>query len=93
MSTFKRRPSSLQIVLTLAEEDEVVPGEDDGNGSLNGHYTKLQARLKEMGVEIQEGLSPAEMYREAARYFKRSKSSHQSESNLDPVQKLEAEVG
>ena len=94
MSTFKRRRSSLQIVLDLAEKDEVVPGEDDGNGSLNGHYIKLQERLREMGVEIQEGQSPADMYRAAAHYFKRSKTcpsaSHPSEDSLDPVQKLEA---
>ena len=92
MSTFKRRPtSSVQILLALADE-EIVP-EEGSNGNLSGHYEMLQARLAELGVEIKEGQTPEEMYREAARHFKRSKSTYHSESDLIPVQKMEVEAG
>lgn len=86
---FKRQPSSVQILLELAEQE--IRSMQAGNPSgLNGNYSALRKRLLDLGIVITEGQSPEEIYQEAAQHFKKSQSFYASGENFVAVAKVEA---
>jgi hypothetical protein len=78
---FERQPSNVQVLLALVEEDTaaVARGEETAE--------ELKAKLKRLGVEIQEGLSPQEMYAAAVHCFKNAQSFYHTQTKLAVAKK------
>lgn len=79
---FGQSPS--QILMTLVEE-----ATSDGEERV-ASYAELQNRLTALGMEIEEGQSPEEAYKQAEHLFRRSRSSYHSEALLAPAVKEKA---